>query len=103
MKTDIKKHLELVTKFLSSESEKFNSESTQESDKEHAQRYIVFRKKFSADYVSKFFPKTRELLFRAANLKLIAMQNFDIDGRFIEAGVIPYIDDLRALTTKMAD
>ncbi|MBV4473320.1 hypothetical protein [Pseudomonas botevensis] len=103
LKRDIKQHLERVDGFLSSENDEFNRDSGQESNEEHAQRYSIFRRQLASDYVSKYFSETRALLLRAANLKLIPMQSFEIDGRFIEAGMIPYVDELQKLSTRMAD
>ncbi|MFJ4194160.1 hypothetical protein [Pseudomonas sp. NPDC089534] len=103
LKHDIERHLEQVSEFISTKTEEFEKGNWQASGEERVRQVERFRSQLAGEYVSKFFFNTRALLLRAVELELIPPRDFAIDGRFIEAGLIPYLDDLRALHEKMPD
>jgi hypothetical protein len=62
-----------------------------------------FRQRRSSLYVMYYFEDTQALLRRAAALDVVPDQSLDIDQRFIDAGMLPYLDDLRKLVKRLPD
>jgi hypothetical protein len=103
LKSDIQRHLARVSAFLSEEKRKFNKESFSIPPADYPQHYMGFRRQLSASYVSRYYNETRRLLLSAAEMKLIPAESFEIDSRFIDAGLIPYVDDLQKLAARLPD
>lgn len=104
LKRDIIQHLLLVKNFISNENKKFNNEHSQESATDYSRNYSAYRSQLVSNYISSYFPATRELLLRAVSLKLIPERSFEVSGQFILAGIFPpYLDTLQELSVNMAD
>lgn len=103
LKHDIQGHLAAISKFLSERQNQFRQESLAIPSKDYPVRLESFRQQLASTYASDYYPRTQELLKRAAALHLIPDGDFSIDGRFIAAGLLPYIDDLQDVVKNLPD
>lgn len=103
LKTEIQEHLANISQFLAVQQEQFRRESAAIPASEYPGRYSQFRRNLASTYAREYFPRTQKLLQRAAGLGLISDRGYNIDGRFIEAGMLPYISDLEQLLEYLPD
>jgi hypothetical protein len=103
LKHEIVAHLAAIRDFLAERTRVFNIQNINTPPDVYPARYTAHRQLLASEYSRKFLPTTCRLLGRAAQRHLIPSGDCEMDGRYIEAGLIPYMDDLQKIAARLPD
>lgn len=105
LKSRIESLLKEVDSFIRRRTENFSIDSAKMSLEEYrsSDAYSKFRRELSAEYINTYVHQVISLLVEAADAGAAEKRPYGMDERFVEAGMTPYIDELRDAYSKLRE
>lgn len=105
VKARIESLLKNIDSFIRKRTEGFSQRTAKMSQEEYksSNAYMKFREELSAEYVGTYVQQVIALLNEAADAGAAEKQQYAVDDRFVQAGLIPYLEELRDAYSRLHD